>query len=226
MILALLWLSWGAGAEAALPQEAPQSAAQADSTEEPTPADTPGADPAGQELAINAEPSPEDDISARLSAAPPEQPLPRELLRALLQHPSPTVRSQLAARLGAFTPAQAAAWWWLLHDPDTNVREHALVRLGALCEAGGEVACASLATGLQEADRDLRWLARDGLVLRQPKRALRGASRDYKLDLLARLAVEVERRGPLMPRALQIMWHDTDPEVQAVAQTLVNLTTP
>ena len=79
---------------------------------------------------------------------------------------------------------------------------------------------------VDDVNPDIVWEARDLLLVRDVRLALEGATKAYKMDILSRLTIGVERGGEASTDALRLLLKDSDPEVRELAQLVINRTTP
>ncbi len=84
----------------------------------------------------------------------------------------------------------------LVRDAAPEVRREAFaVMAPGFVALGKNAAISKLVAFLGDPDRELSFSARDRLLELDPKRALAGAPRDYKLDLLTKLMARAQRDG-------------------------------
>lgn len=153
----------------------------------------------------------------------PSWPKPTWLARHLAKHPEPRVRGHAAACLARGRSAKSVAQLWrLTQDPNPMVRESALTAvLANQCQTSTPGCAAVLGMFVDDPVRAIAWRARHRMLQTVPERALRDASRRFKLDALAVLSLELQQQpSPAARHALRLLENDPDPQVRSTARHL------
>lgn len=169
-----------------------------------------------------------DTAAVVLEAALTQQwPLLEDLALRAADESRAALRCVAARMLAEVRSARGVAALWLLaRDPDRDVRAAALQSAGAQCEPEPRICVSLLSRFSDDPEPELAWPARDQMVRLDAGAGLRGAPSEYKLDLLSRLTLRIERQGPLLPPELVLLSRDDDPQVRALAETIIDHVSP
>ena len=141
----------------------------------------------------------------------------------------PTMRALAASVLADQDPSKAlAALWILSRDSDVEVRLAALESSRARCERARQPSCQrTLIWFIGDADLDVSFGARDGLLQDDPALAFAGAPLAYRRDAVATLASQAERHGfEVARRGLELLAQDADAAVRDGARRALEAVTP
>ncbi|MEZ4272321.1 MAG: hypothetical protein R3C68_13125, partial [Myxococcota bacterium] len=125
-------------------------------------------------------------------------------------------------------PTGVALLWLFANDALAAVRAGALEATHKRCVSESAALCADLlALFIDDPDLDIAWDARDALLHYDVGRSLEGADRDYKLDLLSRVLVQIERRGLSSSVAmLTLLMKDVDAQIREMALDMLEYGRP
>jgi hypothetical protein len=152
--------------------------------------------------------------------------VPIQAIAAGVAHADAAVRLHAASLLADDRSAQGVTLLYLLaNDVEADVQAEALTAALRRCPRESAAVCANMVQFFvgDADDSETHWQARDWLLIDAPREATAAASREYKLDVVARMGERVDQpdlnRGAL--RVLRVLADDPEPEVQEAASAVL-----